>query len=88
MLSESAAQIAYALRHHVGNDKSGVGPETRVLLTLTDLAPEDLLNALEELEDLGFVTVLRGQPAEPRSVPREFRKIVAVLRHGAAASLF
>ena len=73
-LSEDAHQLALAL--HQAYDGVGVGPSSaQQMLGLTDLEPEMLVAAIDELEALGFVKVVRGIPAPNDTVPKVLWKI-------------
>ncbi len=78
MLSDNALDVALALRKYIGADTTGVGPEIAKLVTLVEKAGAELLSALNELEQLGFVRVNRGQGKLHLGIPKELRGIVGV----------
>lgn len=82
MLSADAADLMWALRKHVGADKVGIGPDLPELLELVDMGHEQLLAAIEQLEQFHFIEVDRQmgavQPELKENVPIGLAKIGGV----------
>ena len=79
MLSDNAFHVAAKLRAHVGSDKIGVGPDTSQLVNLLDdLGHNDLREALDELEDAGFIKIDSRLGAPLPKIPNQFRDVAGV----------
>lgn len=80
MLTDKAKAVASRLRGHVGNERAGVGPDISELTRLfDDLDPGELRNALEELEQLGFINLNEGMCASSvGQVPKELKGIAGL----------
>jgi hypothetical protein len=78
MLSDTALSIVCKLRDYVRSDKVGVGPDIATLVTGIDKTGAELVCALNELEQLGFVSVKRAIGSSRSGVPKELRNVVSV----------
>jgi hypothetical protein len=79
MLSKNAKTVAYELRHSVGPDSVGIGPDTNELIVICgEIDSTELSAAITELERLGFVGVDRAIPTSDSPLPKPLRGIVGV----------
>jgi hypothetical protein len=80
MLSSEAMRVALVLRENVGADRKGVGPDRGQILQLfRDDPPGELLGAIEELAEYGYVRIERVIAQQESGVPVEFRGIAGVI---------